>query len=64
MAQNKDKYDGSREEWCFVLFSELTLENCIDYKAIKSDYKTRIRSLVLNSLITLKKRLIIQCGSS
>ena len=35
IVQDKDKYDGLREEWHFVLFSELTPENCIDYKAIK-----------------------------
>jgi len=35
IVQDKDKYDGLREEWCFFLFSELTPENCIDYKAIK-----------------------------
>ena len=35
IAQDKDKYDGLGEEWHFVLFSELTPENCVDYKAIK-----------------------------
>ena len=35
IAQDKDKYDRLGEEWHFVLFSELTPENCIDYKAIK-----------------------------
>ena len=35
IVQDKGKYDGLGEEWRFVLFSELTPENCIDYKAIK-----------------------------
>ena len=35
IAQDKDRYDGLGEEWYFVLFSELTPENCVDYKAIK-----------------------------
>ena len=30
IAQDKDKYDGLGEEWHFVLFSELTSENCIE----------------------------------
>mgnify|MGYP000336326246 CR=1 FL=1 len=36
MAQNKDKYDGSREEWCFVLFSELTLKIVLIIKQSKA----------------------------
>lgn len=35
IVQDKDKYDGLGGEWHFVLFSELTPENCFDYKAIK-----------------------------
>lgn len=34
-AQDKNKYDGLGKEWRFILFSELTPENCIDYKVIK-----------------------------
>ena len=35
IIQDEDKYDGLGEEWRFVLFPELTSENCVDYKAIK-----------------------------
>ena len=35
IVQDKDKYDGLREEWRFALFFELTPENCINYKVIK-----------------------------
>ena len=35
IAQDEDNCDRLGEEWRFVLFSELTSENCVDYKAIK-----------------------------